>query len=630
MSDASHVPVTVEDWKGMYTRGVSDTTPQGYFLDSLNVRFSESDVFTRDGSTKVLTVSNIVRFFKYKRLGETFRYIYLNTSGQLFDSLFPSSPIWTDATFLDFSGLNFNNRFYITPHNRTTGIAGKSLLVYDGSGAARLAAGTAPTGFVLGAVESAASGNCEAGTHILGVAFLSSSGFLSAPGPATYATVLSTGGHAIDLSALPIGPAGTIARVIITTKAIQDYNGNQLGYAPFIVNSIDGGVINDNVTTTTRVSFFDAELTVDATYLFANRSTIPAGVCIASYNGRMCIGGINGDPHSVYISKPYDPEQMNALTGFIVVDPFESGVSVSNLFPFRGNLVISKSHRLYQVTDNQSDPVTWTTPLPVDPGVGTECFGVGTILDSKGQQNDRAFIADRSGLILFEGYAKRPEGSWLIETTWKRINKARFNLVQVCVDPETSSLFVSLPLDANTSISHILYGYYGEAYGPYGFDAKAIKWSLWTTQPGVSSILIDTDSVTGASVLQYSGATNNIYQIANDYSVHNDDGVAYQSYVQMALYTVKPKWTQHINLLGLRILGSGVLKTTLFGQDNVSSSALADLNMSAAPGVDFELKSNFTSTRISPKLLTGLSINEYFKISRADLYIKPMWLSAPL
>lgn len=630
MSDTSHTPISVEDWKGMYTRGVTDTTPQGYFLDSLNVKFNEGDVYTRDGSTNIFNISSIVRYFIYKRIGETVRYIYLNTSGQLFDSLFPSTPIWTDASILDFSGLNFNNRFYITPHNRTTGIPGKFVIVYDGSGTARLAGSAAPTGFTLGAANSATTGNVQAGTHLFQVAFVSSSGYISAPGPAVAAVLLATGGFSVDLSALPIGPSGTVARQIIATQSIQSYNGNQEGYQYFLVSSTDGGVIADNTSTTARVSFFDVELIADATYLFSNRGNIPAGVCIANYNGRMCLGGFNADPHSVYISQAFAPEQMSNLTGFITVDPFESGAGVSNLFAFRGNLIITKSHRAYQTFDNQSDPVTWTAPQQVDSGTGTECFGIGTILDAKSQQTDRAFIADRSGLMLYEGYFKRPEGSWLVENTWKRINKAVFNLIQVAIDTETSSIYVTVPLDSNPIITHILYGYYGDAYGPYGFDAKAIKWSLWETAAGISSIAVDTDPVTGASILTYSGATDNIYKIASDYSIHSDDGNAYQSYVQMALYSVKPGWTQHINLLKLRILGSGVLYPYLYGQDNVDSILLAQQTMNTAPGTDMEIKANFTSTRISPKFLTGTNINEYFKISRADIYLKPQWLSAPM
>lgn len=626
--DTTHTPITVEDWKGMYTRGVTDATPMGYFLDSLNIKFKESDIYTRDGSTKVVTASNIVRFSIYKRLGETNRHIYLNTSGQLFDSLFPNTPIWTDASFVDFSGANFNGRYYITPHNRVTGISGKHLLVYDGSGAARLAAGAAPVGFTLGAVKSATSGNIEVGTHIFAVCFLTDSGFITAPGPVVYAVLnVVIDGFSVDISALPIGPAGTVGRILVATKAIQDYNGNQDGYQFFAVASANGGIILDNTSTTTKLSFFDAELQADATYLFDNRDLIPAGCVITEYNGRMCIAGINGDEHSIYLSKPFDPEQVDATSGFITVNPFDNNSGVRNLFSHRGNLVICKSSRLYQVTDNQSDPNTWSAAETVDEGTGTECFGVASILDHKSQSANRSYIADRSGLIVYEGYANRPEGSWLVENTWKRINKFVFNLIQVVVDTETSSLFISLPLDGSTTISHILYGYIGNAWSLYGLDSKSIKWSLWTMAPGVRSITSDIDAVSGSSVLKYSGTSGNIYKVADDFAVHSDDGTAFQSFVKTALYTTKPKWTQHCNLVGLRILGLGTLLTTLYGQDDVDSQSLISRTMNVAPGRDMEIKANFESTKIAAKFLTGNNINEYLRISRMDMYLKPRWMT---
>lgn len=629
MTDLSHTPIPIEDWKGIYTRGEDDTTPQGYFLDCLNVKFNESDAYTRDGSVKILEASSIVRFFIYKRLGETTRHIFLDSNGSLFDSLYPGTPIWTDATFTDFSGLNFNNRYYITPHNRITGIPGKHVLVYDGSGTARLAGGAAPVGFTLGAANSASDGNVELGTHLFAVCFLTSSGFITQPGPVSFAVLAATGGLSVDLSALPIGPSGTVGRVILATKAIQDYNGDQNGYQFFIVSSIDGGIVEDNTSTTKTVSFFDSELIADATYLFTNRGLIPAGVCIANYNGRLCLGGINGDEHSVYISKPYDPEQMDTLTGFITVDPFESGSGITNLFNHRGNFIISKRSKLYQVTDNQSDPVTWSTPSSIDEGTGTECFGVGTILDSKSQQTDRAFVADRSGLILYEGYAKRPEATWIVKDTWARINKTVFNLIQVNIETETSAIYVSLPLDGATTITHILYGYYANAYGPYGFDPKMINWSLWTMVPGVVSIATDTDSVTGSSVLKYAGTAGNIYKVGHDHSVHNDDEVGYASFIQTGLYTVKPAWTQHLALVNMRITGLGLLVLYALGQDDSNPVLLGNKTLTPAPGKDLRVKTNYQSTKVSIKFSTGTSIDEYFMISRMDLYLKPMWFSAP-
>lgn len=626
MPDASHVPIPIENWRGIYSRSVADATPPEYFQDSLNCKFNDTDVYTRDGSTRILEAPDLVRFAVYKRLGETIRHIWLNTSGQLFDSLFPGTPIWTDVSYVDFSMGNFNNRAYITPHNRRIGIPGKFVLVYDGSGAARLAGGAAPSGFTLTVANSATSGDVEAGTHLFAVAFESDTGFITAPGPTNFTSYVALGGLSVDIGAIPALPAGMVAVRILATKAIQEYNGNQEGYEYFLIDSSNGGRVTGGASTTT-ISFFDVQLIVSATYLFDNRGLIPAGVCLANYKGRMCIAGINGDEHSVYVSAPYDPEQMSAVTGFITVDPFESGDGIRNLFPFRGQLIICKPNRLYSVIDNQDEPVTWIAPDSVDVGVGTECFGVGLIQDSKGQQNDRAWIADTSGLILFEGYARQPEASWLVKEVWDRINKSVFNKVQVAIDTEFKQIFVAVPLDGSTSISHILYGYYGSAYGVNGFDPKLIRWSIWESWWDFSSITVDINPITNSSVLKYSGADGHIYSLDHDYSVHNDETLSFESYVKTGLYTTKPNYSQHCCLINLRVQGNGILHTDLYSINDVKTVALQNKTMSAQPTSPVEIKADFTSIKIAARFRTGLNIDEYFKIIRADLYLKPMWLS---
>jgi hypothetical protein len=628
MPDAGHVPIPIEDWRGIFDRGISDIVPGQYFEDSLNVKFNETDVYTRDGSTLLLTAPDLIRFSVYKRLGETPRYIWLNKIGQIYDSLFPNTPIWTDPLFVDFSMRNFNNRAYITPHNRRVGIPGRHVLVYSGSGAARLAGGAAPEGFTLGAANSGTAGNVEAGIHLFSVCFESDTGYLTAPGPATFPTLVTPGNRAVLISNIPPLPSGMVAVRILATSAIQEYNGDQDGYEFFIVSTDCGGRVVGNATSAT-VNFYDVQLVASATYLFDNRGLIPAGVAICEYNGRMCIGGIDGDEHSIYISAPYDPEQMSAVSGYVTVDPFESGSGISNLFPFRGQLIICKPGRIYAVMDNQDEPVTWKTPETVDVGAGTECFGVGLIADAKSQQNDRAWIATTSGLVLFEGYMRQPEASWLVKGVWDRINKKKFNLVQVSIDPEFKQIFVVLPLDGSQTNNYILYGYYGTAHEGGGFDIRKIKWSLWHTDLIFSTLTVDTDPATNCNVLKYSGVDGNIYKLDHGFSVHNDNALLINSYVQTALYTVKSNYTQHCNLINLRVLGNGILKTSLHGLDGIDSSQLKDLTMSASIGKSVQIKANFISERVSIKFKTGDNTDEFFKLIRADFYLKPMWISAP-
>ena len=128
-----HGQATVSAFKGLFVSGMDDSVPNGFFIDSLNTKFSQVEVKTRDGYTKIFDLPNIRRFFVYKRLNETPRYLILTTAGELWDSLY-DVPLVTNPSFLDFSALNYLNRAYITFHDRVSGIAGSVLQVYEGEG----------------------------------------------------------------------------------------------------------------------------------------------------------------------------------------------------------------------------------------------------------------------------------------------------------------------------------------------------------------------------------------------------------------------------------------------------------------------------------------------------------------
>lgn len=628
MPNKDHKVLEQENFQGLYTRGVQDTTPDPYFIDCQNNKFADSDVLSRDGLVLSLTQSNLVRFFVYKRLGETPRFIYLDSSGNLYDSLFPGTPIWTDATFTDFSLLNYNNRAFISPHNRITGIAGKSVLVYEGAGTARLAAGAGPTGFTLGAVNSASSGHVGLGFHLFAVSFLTSSGYITSPGPVLYALVNCPGGFSVDLSNLPIGPTGTIGRVLLATKSIPTsggaaYTGNQFGYELFF---IPGGTINDNTSTTKTVSFFDTDLVNSADYLIDNLSTIPAGVFIMSYSSRMLIGGENANQHTIRVSKPLNPETFDGVAGFMTVDPSEAVSGVRNAGEFRKTLVICKSNRIYSTTDNGNDPNSWSINS-VDKSAGTECFGIHTILDARGTNDDRMIIADRSGLLNFEGIVRRPELTYNIEDTWRRINKSHFNLIQVVDDPIYHRFIVSVPLDSATAISHILYADYSKAfiYSPYGnvLDASKLKWSIWTFPSTPVAVSGDVDSVTFDSVIHIALSAGNIYDMKNGLTA--DFGNAIDSWFRTSLKTAMSGWVNHFGGLRIRVTGSGTLQITLIGEDGVTTSTPPALTLSATPGVELERLVNFFNERMSIKFRVS-NTNEKYVIARLQVYAKEAWL----
>lgn len=621
-----HKPLVQEKFRGLYSRGLADTVPDSFFIDTLNTKFDGIDVLTRDGLSLNIVKANIRRAFVYKRLGETPRQIILDTAGNLFDSLAPGVPIWTDALMVDFSMININNRAYITPHNRIKGIASKSLLVYEGSGSARLAAGVPPTGFTLAAANSATSGKVEAGYHLFAVCNITSSGFITAPGPAIFAILNTPGARKVDLSGIAVGGAGVVGRLIVATKSILTtlYNGNQYGWELFFVPS---AVINDNVSTTLTVDFFDADLIDSADYLIDNLSTVPAGLGLCSYSGRLVSWGENGNQFTARVSEPLQPEVFSSVDGFITIDGSDAESGIKNAAPYRNKLLLATSNRWYSTSDNDSAPSTWNVGDAIDKSSGTECFGIATVLDARGSNTDRLWFADKSGLISFEGYARRPELTWNIENIWKRINKAVFNLIQVVDDPSNHRIMITVPLDAATAISHVLYGDYSDAFTVYGtIDEKAIKWSIWTFPSAPVSMMGDTDAVTKASIIHLALSGGNTYDLKQ--GVLSDDGNAIDSYVKLSLKTAALNWINHFGGIKLRANGSGILQVTLFGEDDILSQTLLSPTLAALPGQEYDLLANFKNEKCSMKFRVS-NFGEFLRLHQVTLFARPLWLRRP-
>ena len=84
----------------------------------------------------------------------------------------------------------------------------------------------------------------------------------------------------------------------------------------------------------------------------------------------------------------------------------------------------------------------------------------------------------------------------------------------------------------------------------------------------------------------------------------------------------------HFGSVRLRASGSGVLRTTVKGLDNVATATLPTLTMSTAPGREPTLLMNFVSQRARFRFEVT-AIDEYFDIHRIIIFVKPLWTSFP-
>ena len=84
----------------------------------------------------------------------------------------------------------------------------------------------------------------------------------------------------------------------------------------------------------------------------------------------------------------------------------------------------------------------------------------------------------------------------------------------------------------------------------------------------------------------------------------------------------------HYGAVRYRIIGSGNLTTTLNSLQNVESQVLAPIALTNPNDRMPTILANFSKEQISITFETN-EIDEYFRINRIILYVKPLWAGYP-
>lgn len=85
----------------------------------------------------------------------------------------------------------------------------------------------------------------------------------------------------------------------------------------------------------------------------------------------------------------------------------------------------------------------------------------------------------------------------------------------------------------------------------------------------------------------------------------------------------------HIVAVRLRVVGAGNLKLSLTDYDQIQTSNLLDLPMTATTRIELTRLANFQSQRIRLEGQTT-EINEIFRISRVIIFAKPVAVEYPM
>lgn len=617
-----HTPIPIDKFLGLYgIDDFEDSVPRNFFIDELNTITYGDELHTRDGVDISIETGPIRKFVTYRRQGEAARILALiyypppADMGEIWD-LTTSIKIYSVAGMTDFAIGYYNNRAFISPHNGVTGLPGQFIQVYSGSGSTRPAGGKAPTaGFTV--VVGATGGHIEKGKHLFAWAFETDSGFVT--GPNAEVVIDMDGTHKVNFSSIPVGPTGTVARRLLASRAIQEYNGNPLSYEMFFVSG--GRIPNNTVTILNDVDFYDVDLQFSADYTYDQLEELPAVLFIAPYGKRQCYGSPNFDRNSVWISKPLEPESVHSTAGFITCDPFETE-GVKDGTEFRDNFYICKRTKTYTVRDNGFEPSTWRV-VTLDSAIGCDVNGIAKYYDSSGSRVEFFTVSSPSGIFKFAGlYDEIPLSRHIKHRIWAKIDQSLLNRCVTLIDQETMRLYMTIPIDGEGRISHILVGNFEN-----GFTLQGIKWHVWNFQNFLPSYIgLDRDADKKPQ-LKISSLDGNLYKMVRG----RRDDVTWRiiNYVKFALVAMQPNSITHVGAIGFRLKGAGLLQIELYGEDEVDYKLLPSLNMTCMPGKEFIILTHFQSEKASLRIETE-DMSGYFYMRRIDLYANVIFNSRPL
>jgi len=631
------------DFIGLYDRGDDDSVPESHFSDCLNIDFEIGEVKTRPGLSTSITLGYGAGNGKVRRFANFLTSVgsitlILDDAGNLYTFSARSGDTATTIRLTvggatDFSAVQLLGKIYIAFHDGKKGLSATNLKVYIpassiASDEFRDAAGAAPSsGSQIGAADGAV-GIVNAGRYEIAVAYITTSGYQTQPGPKIASVFSPTfyiapGSKKITITSLPLGPSGTAKRQILITKA------NQQEF--FFLASTFGGLVNDNTTTTATLDFDDTTDLVDsADYLFDLLETIPAPVGLLAFNGRLITFGENADPTIVRASLSGDTESFDAISGLVIVGK-DDGFEIRSGLVIRNTLYINKELGIWAISDNDDTPSTWH-PFSIDQSISIPSHGVASVFKIAGISltRDWSLLADRSGILVLDGVVRKPPITHKVNDLWQRINSAQWHKVVIVIDERKHKVYCSFPLDSSSENNILLMGDYNLCQENIP-DAANIKWAIWKIKPGGSE-----KGISDLGFTQLSTEYNPTLKIASaigggkiwllDSTATLDDATAIESYWDSALLAFTTFGVSSFNALSGRITGSGELLFTISGFDGVVPTTLPIITLGTSPGRMELIRFDFQNERakIRARLVSG-----NFSIGSVTIYGKPIYAMRP-
>jgi hypothetical protein len=606
MYTEDYTPSHIEEFNGIFNRGSLDSCPKDHSPDALNVFFESGKVKTRGNLAASYGITHTaVRQF-LSTIGNAYRYLSCNGAGNIYAN---NASIFSAANLVDFAAINIGNLTYIAP---ITSSGDQILQVYNGT-TCRPAAGLAPTSSFTATEPD--PGNVDAGLHKIAVSFITDSAFTTQPGPKiadvfTPVEITSSGGLNISLSGIPLGPAGTVARRIFVTKANLS-----------IYYFVDGGLIEDNTTTTLDLNFYDTDLSVSADYLFDLRETIPVGasnyggMSLQKYSNCLLIVGGSGD--FIFVSQPGDYESFNSVIGLISMPTENDGNQVRAAVEHYDVLYIFKAVGIYSVQDNLSgDSSTWKVIGPIEGAIGAYPNAIGTITKSIPGLTTEATIvlANKSGMFGFNGSIQHPPLTWKIQGIWDRMTND-VNQIELAIDPFLERIYVNICVDGSSTPNMLLCADYRD-----GLNRDAIVWTVlsFPYTPRSIAMLNFNDGVDFNYYLRLS-MNSTLYKLTATMTGLDLGSMAISSYVETAL--VRSETVGAVDVypfVRYSVAGAGTFRFKLYNESGTELATGPTQAITTSPARWYMQRVNVETEALYARFFTS-DAGSYFHLMRATL-----------
>lgn len=316
-------------------------------------------------------------------------------------------------------------------------------------------------------------------TYTWAVAFISNTGSISPPSPSTtiswkIANAAQEGHFAVPLSAIPIGPPGTVGRLILRSKNKEDGIAGSLGSLYEVTR------IMDNVTTDWIDVIPDAELSLDPFDLDSSSPISPDYKIGASWGSSLWLAGSTSNPTKIIYSKGGAPEQF-PTANYIDVG-VRSGGGVTALIPYYNSLLVFRESSIDVIRMVSGIPVAST----LDGDIGTKATNAITTVPGLG-----VVFLTTSGPYLLSGgldggseHSIKPMAPSLSEE-WKRLNVFSMAKATSAWSQKEGELWIHYPADGKIypirgAVFHIKSGGWslrnsdGSSYGDMAFSRIAV------------------------------------------------------------------------------------------------------------------------------------------------------------